>query len=250
MLHTKKYTMNSKRYFLPSLIALFCFLGSCTTGQRQKNASLSPTAFSEKLKATPNAVVLDVRTPGEFEKGHLANAVNYDWNGKDFSRQIENIDKPKPVFVYCLSGGRSASAAQKMRAEGFSEVYELEGGMLKWRSAGLPETVSEGDAAGGMTAARFEELTGSGKLVLVDFYADWCGPCKKMKPTLEEIEREMSGSIVLLRINVDEHPELSNLLQIDAIPEFRLYKNKNLVWSHKGMASKEELVTHIQAGLL
>lgn len=242
--------MSGKHPFIILCILFLVGQASCTTGQKQTNTLLSPIAFSEKINMTPDAAVLDVRTPGEYAKGHLALAVNYDWNGKDFGRKIESIDKSKPVFVYCLGGGRSASAAQKMRAEGFREVYELDGGMLMWRSAGLPETTVDNNTAGGMSVARFEELTGSDKLVLVDFYAEWCGPCKKMKPTLEEIEREMTGNVVLLRINVDEHPELSNQLQIDSIPEFRLYKNKILVWTHKGMVSKEELVTHIQAGLL
>lgn len=242
--------MSGKHPFIVLCILFLVGLGSCTTGQKQTNTLLSPKAFSEKLNATPTATVLDVRTPGEYAKGHLANAVNFDWNGKDFGGQIGQLDKSKPVFVYCLGGGRSASAAQKMRAEGFSEVYELDGGILKWRSAGLPETTAENNMAGGMTVARFEELTGSDKLVLVDFYADWCGPCKKMKPTLEEIEREMSGNLVVLRINVDENPELSNSMHIDAIPELRLYRNKSMIWSKKGLTPKEELLTHIQAGLL
>ena len=242
--------MSGKQHFILLCIAFLLGLGSCTTGQQQTNTLLSPKSFSDKLNTTPAATVIDVRTPGEFAKGHLANAVNYDWNSKDFDSQIRQLDKSKPVFVYCLGGGRSASAAQKMRAEGFKEVYELDGGMLKWRSAGLPETTTEGNTAGGMSVARFEELTGSDKLVLVDFYADWCGPCKKMKPTLEEIEREMSGSLMVLRINVDENPNLSNSLHIDAIPELRLYRNKSMIWSKKGLTPKEELVTHIQAGLL
>jgi thioredoxin 1 len=242
--------MSSKSHFFVLLFPFLCLFGSCTSGQKQAESSLSPVAFSEKLKASPQAVVLDVRTPGEFQKGHLAGAINYDWNGKDFGRQIAGLDKEKPVFVYCLGGGRSESAAQKMRAEGFREVYELEGGMLKWRGAGLPETTGEPLAAGGMSYARFEELTGSGKLVLVDFYADWCGPCKKLKPILEEIEKEMSGNLVVVRIDVDAHSELSGRLGIDAIPELRLYKNKKQIWTQKGLMSKEELRTRIQAGLL
>lgn len=242
--------MSGKHQFIFLCISFLLGLGGCTTGQQQTNTLLSPQSFSDKLNATPAATVLDVRTPGEFAKGHLVHAVNYDWNGKSFGIQINQLDKSKPVFVYCLGGGRSASAAQKMRAEGFREVYELDGGMLKWRSAGLPETTAEDNAVGGMSVARFEELIGSDKLVLVDFYADWCGPCKKMKPTLEEIEREMSGTLMVLRINVDENPDLSNSMHIDAIPELRLYRKKSMIWSKKGLTPKEELVTHIQAGLL
>ena len=83
--------------------------------------------------------MLDVRTPAEYTQGHLSNARNIDWNGGEFEKSIAKLDKSKPVFVYCLSGGRSAAAASKMRSIGFREVYELSGGFAKWKAAKLPE---------------------------------------------------------------------------------------------------------------
>ena len=94
--------------------------------------------FAEKLKEMPTATIIDVRTIDEFSKGHLANALNYDWNEIEFDKQISSLDKSKPVFVYCLSGGRSSSAASKMRSEGFKTVYELDGGISQWSADGLP----------------------------------------------------------------------------------------------------------------
>jgi len=86
----------------------------------------------------PDAAIIDVRTPQEFSDGHLIHATNMDWNGDRFEAQVSTLDKSKPVFVYCYSGGRSAAAAKKMRANGFTEVYELAGGFSKWRDAKLP----------------------------------------------------------------------------------------------------------------
>lgn len=114
-------------------------LSSCSNAQSAQN-NLTPTAFAAKIKVTPKAVILDVRTPDEYASGHVANALNYDWNGAQFEKQIASLDKSKPVFVYCLSGRRSASAASKMRAEGFKMVYEMDGGMSGWRASQLPET--------------------------------------------------------------------------------------------------------------
>lgn len=114
-------------------------LSSCSNAQSNQN-NLTPTAFAAKIKAAPKAVILDVRSPDEFASGHLANALNYDWNGAQFEKQIASLDKSKPVFVYCLSGRRSASAANKMRTEGFKMVYEMDGGMSGWRASQLPET--------------------------------------------------------------------------------------------------------------
>lgn len=81
--------------------------------------NLSATEFADKIKELPTATIIDVRTHDEFSKGHLLNAINYDWNRNDFDKQIALLDKKKPVFVYCLSGSRSASAANFMRSVGF-----------------------------------------------------------------------------------------------------------------------------------
>ncbi len=94
--------------------------------------------FAQKIKETPTAQVVDVRTPEEFSEGYISGAVNIDWNNDRFAEQVSKIDKDKPTFVYCHSGRRSSSAAEKMRAMGFKEVYELSGGIQSWRSTGLP----------------------------------------------------------------------------------------------------------------
>ncbi len=114
------------------------FLVSCA--QPPTGTLLPATLFSENLKSNPEVILLDVRTPAEFAQGHLPNALNINWKGNDFESGIASLDKSKPVFVYCQSGGRSTEAAKEMRAEGFIKVFELEGGILKWRAAGLPES--------------------------------------------------------------------------------------------------------------
>jgi rhodanese-related sulfurtransferase len=122
---------------LPFLCFLILAIASgCTQGQTKN--SLPPQAFADKITQTADGTVLDVRTPEEYAEGHLANAKNMDWNGDHFEHQIMALDKSKPVFVYCLKGGRSASAASKMRSLGFKDVYELDGGIAKWQEAKLP----------------------------------------------------------------------------------------------------------------
>ena len=92
---------------------------------------------------------------------NLPNAKNIDWNGNNFDQEIASFDKSKPVFVYCLSGGRSSSAAKKMRSEGLNEVYELKGGIMKWRAANLPETSDNTSTSTGLSKQQFEELSKS-----------------------------------------------------------------------------------------
>jgi thioredoxin 1 len=125
-----------KPRFLISGIFMLSLAVGCSQGQNK--ATLAPQKFADKITQSTDGTVVDVRTPEEYAEGHLTNAKNFDWNGDHFEHQIMALDKSKPVFVYCLKGGRSASAASKMRSIGFKEVYELDGGIAKWQEAKLP----------------------------------------------------------------------------------------------------------------
>ncbi|QBA64522.1 rhodanese-like domain-containing protein [Muriicola soli] len=78
--------------------------------------------------------LVDVRTSGEFKGGHIARAINIDFfKGKAFVEAFEKMDKTKPVYLYCRTGSRSLKAANKLINMGFEKVYDLKGGILKWK---------------------------------------------------------------------------------------------------------------------
>lgn len=220
------------------LVAALSFSG-CSQNQ---SAALDAEAFSDQLAANPDAVLIDVRTPQEFDEGHLANARNVDWNAPDFLSHVASVNIKAPVFVYCLSGGRSGEAAAALRANGYMHVHELNGGILAWRSAGLPETARTGTAPEptAMSLADFNKLKASGN-VLVDFYAPWCAPCRKMEPSLNELAQIYKGSVNIVRINIDEQEQLANQLNITAIPLLQLYRSGTVTWEHNGLAEKDLL---------
>ena len=97
----------------PILYLFFiCFLFSACKGQTNTNyETIAPTDFAAKIKETPNAQILDVRTPEEYANQHLEKAININWNGTDFIEKVAQFDKKKPIFVYCLGGGRSKEAS-------------------------------------------------------------------------------------------------------------------------------------------
>lgn len=237
-IHQKIKIMN--RVSLLILAVLSIFYG-CSNGQNKTGFNLSAEEFNKKINVTKDLTLVDVRTPEEFSKGHLVNAQNIDYNGDNFKEEVSKVDKTKPVYVYCLSGGRSSKAAQELRGMGYKEVYELEGGILKWRAANLPEAKAETVNVNGMTKEDFDKLTSSHKLILVDFYADWCGPCKKMKPILDGIENEMKDGIKIIRINSDNNKVLMQTMHIDELPTFMVYKNGQIAWTGMGMFTKENL---------
>jgi len=92
---------------------------------------LKPAEFKDGIKKK-DVQLVDVRTPSEFEEKHIEDATLIDFQSEDFKERIQQLDKNKPVYIYCRSGGRSGMASEVMSELGFSEVYDLEGGILAW----------------------------------------------------------------------------------------------------------------------
>lgn len=222
------------------IVFFLIVLTGCGKAQNGKNeSSLPATEFSKKLDQTKDAQLVDVRTPGEFRNGHLKNAMNIDWNADDFTEKAKVLDKEKPVFLYCMSGPRSTAAAAKLQEMGFKSVYEMQGGMMKWRNANLPEI--KVSTSSGMSLAQYNEILKSETPVLVDFYAEWCAPCKKMEPYLKKISSEIPDKVKIIRINADENTELCKELNVSALPVLKLYKKEKLVWDNLGFVTEDEV---------
>lgn len=97
----------------------------------------------------------------------------------------------------------------------------------------------------GMSVKAYQALTKSHSMVLIDFYADWCGPCKRMEPFLREIEAEMGAALKVIRINADDNTLVCNELSVYALPTLFLYKGGRMYWFNTGYTSKEELFRHL-----
>jgi phage shock protein E len=89
------------------------------------------------LAADASVTVLDVRTPEEFAEGHLDGAVLVDVTAPSFTDEVAQLDPDRPYLVYCRSGNRSAQAVAAMEAAGFAHLWDMEGGVAAWTSAGL-----------------------------------------------------------------------------------------------------------------
>lgn len=94
-----------------------------------------------------------------------------------------------------------------------------------------------------ITSENFEkEVLNSDKITIIDFYADWCGPCKMMSPVVDDIAESMSTSIKVGKVNVDENPELAQKYQVMSIPTFVVLKNGVEAARSVGVQSREEIV--------
>jgi phage shock protein E len=125
-----------KAKFVPVLGALVLTLTGCSS-----SGSASPQLGIEEFAAKTaeaNVVVLDVRTPAEFAEGHLANAINIDFQSGNFESEISALDKNATYAIYCRSGNRSGQAVKIMANLGFTDLYDMDGGVIDWAAAGKP----------------------------------------------------------------------------------------------------------------
>jgi thioredoxin len=222
-------------------ILMASWMMSCADGSTQTNnnkvTSVHAKEFAELIQKHVDAQIIDVRTPQEFSGGYIENAMNLDYNGDDYSRQVAALDKEKMVLIYCLSGGRSGSAAEEMRKNGFQQVIELNGGILNWKKANLP-LIQSAIKKQGVSLEEFQQSLDAETIHLIDFYAPWCAPCKRMAPVLEELEKQHQGKVKMHRINVDENELLAKQFNITSLPTLKVFKNGKEVWSHTGVVEK------------
>ena len=88
--------------------------------------------FKARLTNNENALLIDVRTPSEFNSGHIKGAKNMDMRSTKFLNAFDGLKKSKPLYLYCRSGVRSRQASKQLAKIGFTEIYDLKGGYLNW----------------------------------------------------------------------------------------------------------------------
>lgn len=220
------------------LVLISLVIASCN-GQASKNIKIiDPVSFTKEIEKISNAQILDVRTPEEFATEHLQKAENVNWLSADFATNTTKYNKSQPVFVYCKSGRRSHQAAEKLAELGFTNIIEMEGGIINWAAEGLSKPTEK---RVGITQKEFQNLLESDKKVLIDFYAEWCAPCKKMTPYLLKMEKEMANEVVIIRLDADKNKSLLIEMKISELPTLLLYENKQLKWQHSGYINETDL---------
>lgn len=131
---------------------LLCFiLSACSAEKSPSNTAadlpisaevidLAPAEFANK---SAQGILVDVRTSGEIAQGQISHSLSMDYSQAGFESQIATLPKDVEIYLYCAVGGRSSKAGDLLIAQGFTKVYNLQGGLAAWTAAGLPITVAE-----------------------------------------------------------------------------------------------------------
>ncbi len=94
--------------------------------------------------------------------------------------------------------------------------------------------------------SKFSEIINQDKPVLVDFFAEWCGPCKMMSPILKEVKDILEDGVSIIKIDVDKNQSLASKYQVRGVPTLMLFKGGKQVWRQSGVLQKQEIVSIIK----
>jgi len=226
-------------------LLVFILIAADFACQSQNTKTSINTEEFEKGINFEGVQLLDVRTAAEYNSGHIKNALQADWTNKDqFKDRTSYMDKDKPVYVYCLSGARSAAAAVWMRNNGYQQVYNLAGGINAWKKDN--KEVEGGSNEKQLTMDEYKAAVATDSVILVDFGAKWCPPCVKMEPVLNDLQKDKTISFKLLKIDAGIHVNIQKQLAIEALPVFIIYKNGKAVWRKQGLVTKDELISQLK----
>lgn len=224
------------------LFALACNSNSQTkeaaTGQ-VKTGTLGVAEFEQKLK-DPNVQILDVRTAAEYKNAHMKNALQANWMDKaQFVDRTQYLDKNRPVLLYCASGIRSAQAMEELAQKGFTELYNLKGGIALWKMDNKPLIAQA--AVAELSLAAFESMVKGTKVALVDIGAEWCPPCVKMEPVLQQLQKDLPNAYSLIKVDGGNDLTVMKALRFESLPTFIVFKDGKETWRRQGIVGLEEL---------
>lgn len=207
---------------------------------------LNLTAIEFKDGFDPeNAILLDVRTPQETGLSFIEGASFINLYDEGFVSKINSMDKSKAVYVYCKGGSRSSKAANLLVENGFSEVYNLKGGIISWENINYKVVKGNGTIESvekKWSLSEFSKFVIDNQLVLIQYKTKWCAPCKRMEPVIDSIGSTHPNMLVE-KVDFDANKELIQNQTIKSVPTTVLYSNGEEVWRQIGFIDYQELET-------
>ena len=202
--------------------------------QNGNTNTIALEAFYTKIRSEKNPQIIDARGAEEFALNHINGAVNFNQQSENYTKYAAKLDKSKPVFIYSIGAGRSVTLTNELLKNGFTEVYNLEGGIANWIGGGKPFYSNSKSI---LSIVEYKKIIAENNTVLVDIGSRYCGACKKVKPVLETIQGEYGEKVKIVEIDLEDNPQvIADLKTVTVFPTLILYQNGKIVFKKEGFA--------------
>jgi rhodanese-related sulfurtransferase len=200
----------------------------------------------DKILNDTDIIILDVRTPEEINAGYIPNSTFIDYYDKNFENKINLIDRSKKIYTLCKSGGRSVKAAGILSKNGFRNVYNLEGGFMRWKANKMPYDINlvNNDSSNSylISEKSLDTLIENNTNTLIYISTKWCSPCKKMEPIIDKFV-DNNSSLKVIKIDLDANAYAQEKFNVKSLPALVLYENNSVVWHKNGIIAYDDLIS-------
>ena len=200
----------------------------------------------DKILNDTDIIILDVRTSEEINAGYIPNSTFIDYYDKNFENKINLIDRSKKIYTLCKSGGRSVKAAEILSKNGFRNVYNLEGGFMRWKANKMSYDINlvNNDSSNSylISDKSLDSLIENNTNTLIYISTKWCSPCKKMEPIIDKFV-DNNSSLKVIKIDLDANAYAQEKFNVKSLPALVLYENNSVVWHKNGIIAYDDLIS-------
>ena len=218
---------------------------SCTNTNTLVHEKIDILSLDKLLNDT-DIIILDVRTSEEINSGYIPNSTFIDYYDKDFENKINLIDRRKKIYTLCKSGGRSVKAAEILSKNGFRNVYNLDGGFIRWKANMMPYDINlvNNDSSNSdlISEISLDSLIKNNTNTLIYISTKWCSPCKKMEPIIDKLV-DNNDSLKVIKIDLDANNYAQARFVVKSLPAIVLYDNNSVVWHKNGIIAYDDLIS-------
>ena len=218
---------------------------SCTNTDTLVYEKIDILSFNKFLNDT-DIIILDVRTSEEINAGYIPNSTFIDYYDKNFENKINLIDRSKKIYTLCKSGGRSVNAAKILSKKGFRNVFNLEGGFMRWKANKMPYDINlvNNDSSNSVLISEIslDSIIKNKINTLIYISTKWCFPCNKMEPIIDKLV-DNNDSLKVIKIDLDANAYAQEKFDVKSLPAFVLYENNSVVWRKNGIIAYDDLIS-------